>query len=174
MEISDDELVISVLRNDDNNSFDRLVRKHQGVIFYTLLKLTNDHALAEDLAQNTLFLAYKKLNQYQLGRSFKAWLGGIAYNQYLQAMRADQSEKKKVTQYAEQSIYVESDSINESSLDLDNGLSKLNEDEKSILLLSYALGLSNAEIASLVGMPVGTVKSKIRRGKEKLHSALSE
>lgn len=168
MEKLDDELVISVIQYDDHAAFASLVRRYQAPIYYSLLKLTHDHTLAEDLSQNTFLQAYRKLDQYQLGRSFKAWLGGIAYKEFLQASRAKQNENKKIRHFTQHSISIDPEAIPESLIDLDKALSKLKQAENTVLLLTFLFGMSDQEIATLLEKPLGTIKSRIKRSKDKL------
>src|SRR5258706_205281 len=82
--VSDAHLIARVLVQDDRHAFGELVRRHQSVVRATLRKLTGgNHALADDLAQETFLLAYRNLRSFRQEAKFSTWLYRIAYNAFL-------------------------------------------------------------------------------------------
>lgn len=133
-----------------------------------LLKLSGDHYLAQDLTQNTFIRAYSKIKQYKLGKSFRAWLGGIAYREFLQSARTIKSETKKLEAFAENNFLIEQRPLEDSLIDLDRGLMELSRYEKTAFLLNYAVGMTHDEIAIELNKPLGTIKSWVNRSRIKL------
>ncbi|XOV85708.1 MAG: sigma factor [bacterium] len=72
-----------MVSNGSHQAFTVLISRHQGAVRASLNHLTRDPSLAEDLAQETFIRAYRRISQYQIGRSFRAWIGGIAYYEFL-------------------------------------------------------------------------------------------
>src|ERR1043166_3753674 len=86
--ISDAQLIARVLVQDDRHAFGELVRRHQSAVRASLRKLTaGNHALADDLAQETFLLAYRNLKSFRQEAKFSTWLYRIAYNAFLADLR---------------------------------------------------------------------------------------
>ncbi len=126
--------------------------------------------LADDLAQDAFLHAWNKLDTFSGKGSFIGWLLKVAYTTFLQS-------KRKSNRYAEiiQEVGNDSDAHgarhteqSDEISDLDKFLAVLSEEERAVMILSYACGLSHKEIGDAANMPVGTVKSIIFRGKEKV------
>lgn len=116
--------------------------------------------------------AWDKLQTYSGRGSFIGWLLKVAYTTFLQSKR----KSKRYAEILELAGHVadqESRSQvqpNEEVTDLDKYLAVLTEEERAIMVMSYACGLSHREIGDATDMPVGTVKSVIFRGKEKIRN----
>ncbi len=102
----------------------------------------------------------------------RSWFCGIAYRQFLMAARQDRARRRTLERFSE--IPPETP-IGEpgAALDLDRALSVLNGDERTAVLLCYAAGMSHAEAAEAMGAPLGTVKSWVNRGRDKLRERLA-
>ena len=169
--ISDMELVARVTGSDDQAAFRLIVERHQAAIRGFLTRLSGDHGTADDLAQDTFLLAYRKLHTLQSGGSLRSWLHSIAYRQFLQHGR----------KHARQQVMAEppdSGSDPRQAMDAEifapQMLAQVNESERACLTLAYAAGMSHPEIVDVTGLPLGTVKSHITRGKLKLQDWLKE
>ncbi len=137
-----------------------------------LRHLSGDHATADDLAQDTFLHAWDKLSTYSARGSFIGWLLRVAYTTFLQSRR----RAKRYAQilraagddaHAASQGYTRSD---DEAPDLDRLLAALTEEEQAIFIMAYACGLSHREIGSAMLMPIGTVKSVIYRGKQKIRT----
>ena len=170
--ISDMELVARVTASDDQAAFRLLVERHQGAIRGFLGRLlAGDHGTADDLAQDTFLLAYRKMHTLKSGNSLLSWLHSIAYRQFLQHSRKHarqrvMSEPPEPHHDPRQAVDAE---ILAPAL-----MKQVNENERVCLTLAYAAGMSHPEIGEVTGMPLGTVKSHITRGKQKLKDWLTE
>lgn len=165
---SDITLVAQVAVFHNQRAFDQLVRKYQSPVRRFLLNLTlGDEALSDDLAQDTFLKAYEHITQFKGIASFQTWLFRIAYNVFY-----DNKRKKVETPQDELPItssYTSSTSLN---MDISTALAQLKEDERACVTLQLIEGYSIDEIANILGMPANTVKSHLRRGKEKLTTYL--
>lgn len=155
----------------DRAAFARLVRQHQSRLRGFLRRLTRgDQALADDLAQETFLEAWKKLAQYRGEGTFAGWLLRIAWTRYLMEARRRKLEPLEETdeRAAPQDMSLDS------RLDLESSMRKLSAAERAGLTLCYAQGFSNEEAASILDMPLGTLKSHIARGRTKLKAMLGD
>lgn len=154
----------------DRAAFSRLVQEHQSMLRGFLLRLTRgDKALADDLAQDTFLEAWRKIAQFRGTGSFRGWLARIAFTRYLMEARRRKLEPlDDMTQEGEELTDVEPGL----RFDLERCMAKLALGERSALTLCYALGHSNEGAAEILGLPVGTVKSHVLRGRRKLLAML--
>lgn len=151
----------------DTRAYGELIRRHQSQIRNFLRRLTRDEALADDLSQDVFMHAWSKIQTYSGHGSFIGWLLKIAYTTFLQS-------KRKSDRYAEilSEVAREDDSQhaaqNSEINDLEKFLAVLDEQERAVMILSYACGQSHREIGETTGLPVGTVKSIIHRAKDRI------
>lgn len=161
------------MAQQDQRAFGELVRRHQAQIRNFLRKLTRDHELADDLAQDAFMHAWDKLHTYAGTGSVIGWLLKVAYTTFLQSKRKSDryGEILEELGHAEDARGTRITSHSDEIGDLDKFLAVLTEDERAVMILSYACGLSHREISDAAEMPVGTVKSIIFRGKEKIRES---
>ena len=168
----DHQLVARVVSGGDTDAFGELVRRHQSHVRNFLRKLTGDYTLADDLAQDTFMHAWDKLRTYSGKGTFIGWLLKVAYTTFLQSRR----KSKRYAEILEEAGHIaeveERKSANpvDEMGDLERFLAVLTDEERAIMVMSYACGLSHREISDATDMPVGTVKSVIFRGKEKIRT----
>ncbi len=169
----DIDLVARVVAQQDTAAFGELVRRHQSQVRNFLRKLCRDHELADDLAQDCFLHAWEKLHTYAGHGSFIGWLLKVAYTTFLQSKRKSSRYNQvleKMGHSAESGGSTHTVESVELS-DLDRFLAVLTEEERAVMILSYACGLSHREIGDAADLPVGTVKSIIFRGKEKIRDS---
>ena len=161
-----------MVASQDANAFGELIRRHQSQVRNFLRRLARDEALADDLAQDCFLHAWNKIHTYSGTGSFIGWVLKIAYTTFLQSKR----KSKRYNEILEQAGHepgqsaTTSDSAPEAELDVDTLLATLNEQERVIMIFSYACGLSHREISEATGLPAGTVKSIIHRAKERIRT----
>ncbi len=174
MEASDEMLVSQALSLGDITAFEQLVRRHQPRVLLLQRRLVRDHALAEDLCQETFIRAWNKLRTYKATGRFRAWLTKLAYNVFLQHYRRASrtpAHMESIGQDGELDqacLVMPSTSLIDELPDLPKLLAILSGEEQTVMVLNYAHGLSNTEIGEVLGIPTGTVKSQIHRAKEKI------
>ncbi len=150
-----------------------MIRRHQSQVRNFLRRLAADPFEADDLAQEAFLHAWDKLHTFSGRGSFIGWLLKVAYTTFLQSKR----KSKRYAEVLDEAAYVaqtESRSYTQDSdevSDLDKFLAVLTQEERAIIVMSYACGLSHREIGEATGMPVGTVKSVIFRGKKKIRKS---
>jgi len=168
--ISDAELAARVAGSGDPAAFQILVERHQAAVRGFLRRLTaGDHGTADDLAQETFLAAYRKLDGLKAGASLVSWLHSIAYRQFLQHLR--RNERQRVMAEPPEPAHDPRAALDAEYL-APRLLAEVSPPERACLTLAYAAGMSHAEISAVTGLPVGTVKSHITRGKQKLQDWL--
>ncbi len=176
--VSDGELIARVLVQDDRHAFSELVRRHQSAVRACLRKLTaGNHALSDDLAQETFLLAYRNLRSFRQQAKFSTWLYRIAYNAFLaerrkikEAALPDDGQVEDGAQAADAAVPVARSVA--LSVDLERAMAVLSEGERAAIVQCYHNDLSHEEAAFVLGCPVGTVKTHILRAKQKLKEKL--
>lgn len=173
MVAEDNQLVARVLASQDMAAFGELVRRHQSHVRNFLRKLSGDFTLADDLAQDCFMHAWEKLHTYSGRGSFIGWLLKVAYTTFLQSKRKSKRYAEILEAAGTQADVTEQTHARQSEEvgDLERFLAVLSEEERAVMVMSYACGLSHREISEATSMPVGTVKSVIFRGKEKIRTS---
>jgi RNA polymerase sigma factor (sigma-70 family) len=168
---TDTDLIARVLLHEDHNAFGELVRRHQSPVRAFLARMTRgDSHLADDLAQETFLKAWQKLQTFRGDAKFSTWLFGIAFNEFRGAARR---RKDLALDDAENLPEEPATTTNpQLRLDLTEALKLLNSNERAAVLLCCQNGLSHGEAAQVLDCPLGTVKTNVLRGKEKLRRRL--
>jgi len=172
---SDQELVALVIATKDRNAFGELVRRHQGLVRSMLTRMCGNAALGDDLAQDAFIRAFTKIGSFTGKGTFKSWLCSIAYREFLMARRKREAADKALDRLMREQTEDSAPPRDAGSIvDLDRALKTLNEEERSAVVLCYACGFSHAEAAETLNAPLGTVKSWVNRGRDKLKERLGQ
>jgi len=155
-------------------AFACLVRKHQSGLRGFLMRMTRGNAaLADDLSQETFLEAYRKIGQFGTG-SFFGWLCAIAYSRYLMEARKRKLEPLGETEEANLADdgVPEPEGASLAKIDLERAMAQLHPAQRAALTLCFAVGMTNEEAAATMKIPLGTLKSHVNRGREKLSQIL--
>jgi RNA polymerase sigma factor (sigma-70 family) len=166
-------VVVALAAGGDDAAFTELVRRRQGWLRSLLRRLTREPALADDLAQQALIVAWQKLPQLRAPAAFGGWLRSLAVNLWLQDRRA-QREVPLADAAGVLAVRPAAGTDPSTAIDLDRLLANLKPGERLGVVLCHAEGMSHAEISALTGWPLGTVKSNIARGAARLRESLGE
>lgn len=182
MALEDDELAALAASGGDAAAFGELVRRHQGVVRGFLRRLTGDHAEADDLAQDAFIKAFGKIAAYRGPGRLRSWFLSIAYREFLMARRRSKSwgrvfdvlarDQKSADDAELLSTERSHGSAVEAAMDVERYLEILKGPEKEAILLCDAYGFSHSEAAQMMKAPLGTVKSHVLRGRQKLRAAM--
>lgn len=167
--------------------FEELALPHIDSLYNFALKLTGNVHEAEDLVQETYLRAYKFFHKYKKDTYIKAWLFSILRNTFINIYRKKKREPEKVDfhsveQFIEQLIdrnLLKGDTsgdLLDNILDdeIKSALDDLPEEFKTVILLSDVDGFSYKEIADIINCPIGTVMSRLYRGRKILYKNLAE
>jgi len=170
-----------------HKDFDEEIIPHMDALYNFALRLTTDPNDAEDLVQDTIVKAYRFFSSYEKGTNAKAWMFRILKNSFINNYRKT-SKKPSQVDYDEVSSYYESiraERTETSDLenlmfremmddDLSNALTRLPEDFRTVVLLCDVDGYTYEEIANMLDVPIGTIRSRLHRGRNLLKTELLE
>ena len=172
-EFSDISLVTQVAVFRNKKAFDQLVRKYQSPVRRFFLNQTlGDEQLSDDLAQETFIKAYVNITKFRGISSFSTWLMRIAYNVFYDEMRS-----RHQTEDVDTSVAVARQTVSASDtlkMDIYAALALLKPDERTCITLQLIDGYPIDQISKVTGIAENTVKSHLRRGKEKMANYLKE
>ena len=174
--LPDITLISQVLIFGNRRAFDSLVQKYQAPVRRILLNLTaGDETLSDDLAQETFIKAYTALDTYKNRSNFGTWLYRIAYNVFYDYIRS-RKETCLIDEVSSEVdlIYSQEPTDNSITADINKAMRLLRPDERTCVTLHLMEDLTIDKIVEITGMPEGTVKSHIARGKEKLVTYLKK
>lgn len=179
----DDNQLVELCRGGDNTAFDVLVLRHQDRLFHSLVAMLKTPDDALDIAQAALLQAHRKLDTFRGDSAFYSWLYRIAMNLALSWLRKQKSPTVSLDMLHEQSGYeqVANDHDNQPLANLlrdehrrvvRETLAELPDEFRTVLVMKEFDGLRYEEIASLIEVPIGTVRSRIHRGRSELAAKL--
>lgn len=168
-----DEALVAAARAGSSAAFARLVDRHQQPLRAFLRRTCGDWALADDLAQETFLTAWSRLSGLKSGASVRAWLCGIGYRKHLTARRALGRDRRREAAW-EAEKPPSSGAMSDERLTLEAAMAGLPPDQRACVALCLAADFSHAEAADALGLPLGTVKSHVMRGRVRLLQALGE
>jgi RNA polymerase sigma-70 factor (ECF subfamily) len=137
--------------------------------------LTRNADRADDLVQDTLVRAIAKAHLWQLGTDIRAWLFTIMHNQHVNLVRRDMRDEATVdVDQLSSSLVATTDPTAARQLrELEQALARLPEEQRAVILLVGLEGMSYETAAEVLRVPIGTVRSRLSRGREALRGLMS-
>ena len=185
----DGELIQRIIHKD-LNAFDELFKKYQNSVYHFACYLTQNRIEADDLFQEAWLRAVRYLPTSSSIRNFKSWVFTIVVNLHRDELRRKRIRKifspLRSDQFNQDDDHLEkleiestNNGINESdqvdiSMALDNAVAGLPLKQRRVFILKEIEGLKHAEIADILGSPIGTIKSLLHKAIKKLQQELSE
>ncbi len=176
-------------RNQKKHDFESEAMVHTEALYRTALRMTKNEVDAEDLVQETLLKAYRSFDRFEKGTNAKAWLFKIMTNTFINNYRAKQKESTSISYDDVDDSYLHSQLRDKPSetgnperdffnkiLDRDvvEAIEKLPAEFRMVVVLAFNEGFAYQEIADILGIQVGTVKSRLHRGRKMLQKLLWE
>jgi RNA polymerase sigma-70 factor (ECF subfamily) len=136
--------------------------------------LTRATDRADDLVQDTLLRALTKLHLWQPGTDIRAWLFTIMHHQYVNTVRreARQTATVDIEQISSTLVATTDPTARRQLVELDRALARLPAEQREILLLVGLEGMDYESVAKILGVPIGTVRSRLSRGRERLRELM--
>ena len=167
--------------------FEREIVPHMDALYNFALTLTKDSASAEDLVQDTIVKAYRFFDSYEMGTNAKAWVFRILKNSFINDYRKRTNRPSQVD-YDEVASFYESirgESTDTSDMEdrmyrellddhITSALEQLPEDFRTVVLLCDIEEFTYEEISNMLDVPIGTIRSRLHRGRRLLKSQLEE
>jgi RNA polymerase sigma-70 factor (ECF subfamily) len=159
----------------DVEAFDELVRAHEDRVFGICLRMMRDRDAALDAVQETFVTVFRKADRYQAKAAFSTWLYRVAVNTcYDQLRKANRRRTEPLPETTDPADPKSGDLINAAELrpDIEQALQKLPAEFRSAVVLVDLEGLALEQAAHILEVPVGTIKSRVFRGRRILAESL--
>lgn len=154
-------------------AFGLLVDAHQAAVRAFLRRLVGNTADADDLAQDAFARTWEVLNRFDGSSSLRTFICGVAFQYWRRARRAQSRRQTREEAYAELAdTQTEPPARAAARLALRKAMDDLPEDQRAALALCLGQDFTHAEAAEVLGLPLGTVKSHVTRGRARLQAAM--
>jgi len=167
----DDRALIAAIRGGSEPAVNILIDRHQQAIRTFLRRLLGNDADADDMAQETFLAAWTHAQSFRDG-DVRSWLYGIAWRKAKGAQRSWFRRSARDTAHQELSPGVGGRALIEDCLAVKTALLALPLEQRAAVTLCLVCGFSHAEAAKILGTALGTVKSHVLRGRERLREAI--
>lgn len=153
----------------EKEQFIRNIRKSKGQMYAVAYSILKNHSDAEDVVQDALLSAYKKLHTLKNDQKFHSWMMQIIVNQSKMYIR-----RNAKLQYMDDIDCEQGQSFNQREDSIWDSVMALKSEFSTVIILYYAEGYKVKEIAEIMGIPEGTVKSRLAKARELLKKELEE
>lgn len=177
---SDAELVTAA-RRGDGDAFSELVVRHQDRVMNLVMKFVHNPTVAEDVSQRVFINAFTRLKEFKGDAAFTTWIYRIAFNESISTLRYEGRRKAASIYSDEDGLIAEPAAPHDPSQHLEReearsilqkALKRIDPEDRKILLLREMEEMSYEEISGILGIPVGTVRSRLHRAREALREVL--
>lgn len=178
------------MANLNHQEFEQLALPHTDALLRTALRMTRNKSDAEDLVQDTFLKAYRFFNRFERGTNIRAWLFKIMTNLFINSYR-DRAKRPPETSFDEvEESFLYNKLVEEGQPtgtnpekelfdklytdEVQQMLDRLPEEFRMVVMLNFVEGFAYQEIAEILGIELGTVKSRLHRGRKLLQKGLWE
>jgi RNA polymerase sigma-70 factor (ECF subfamily) len=152
-------------------AFGELVRRHGSAVRGVLRRMGAPPAEADDVAQDAFLTAFERIAEFRGEGTFAAWVKKIAARLYLRRLQRERKLGALSAEAADDEAPPRADA--DATIDLDGALKALGAAERMCVTMCFGAGLSHTEAAEALNLPLGTVKSHVKRGLDKLRARLA-
>ena len=178
-----DEELMPLVGHKDPGAFEVLYDRHGGAAYSLAYRIVGDRAAAEEVTQEAFISVWRSGARFDAARgSVRSWLLSVVRNRAIDFLRSRASKAPKLDFDDESAIEqrpaeerTEEEALRrETSAELRGALGKLPGEQSKVIELAYFGGFSHSEIAQILGLPMGTVKGRMRLGLEKIRGEMAE
>jgi len=178
-----DEELMPLIGEKDPEAFEVFYDRHGGVAYSLAYRIVGEKAAAEDVTQEAFISIWKSGARFDRARgSVRSWMLSIVRNRAIDALRSRAGKAPKLTfdddaileQRPSEALTEEEAMRNETASELRGALGELPGEQSKVIELAYFGGFSQSEISRMLGVPLGTVKGRMRLGLEKIRGELAE
>jgi len=173
-----DEQLVSIVRTENKELYTELVKRYEEKLKRYVGYLATDNEWVDDIVQDTFIKAYKNLNSFNINKKFSSWIYRIAHNETMNKVH----KERRIVNGLDLTIFeevfgahpeeeYEKESIKKEVLE---GLEKLPLKYKEVLSLFFLEDKKYEEISDILRMSIGTIGTRINRGKKLLHKILED
>lgn len=162
----------------DRARFEMLLRSHFDALYYAALDLSGNASDAEDLVQEASMKGLRRFDSFEAGTDFKAWMSRIVANTYIDLYRRRRREKPAGAEDVVEALAAVESPLRPADLefvlpdDVERSLRELSDEQRAAVVLVDVNGMTNQEAAEALGWPLGTVNSRVYRGRQELKKIL--
>jgi RNA polymerase sigma-70 factor (ECF subfamily) len=168
------------VQKGDIDCFEILIRRHQKATFNLVYRLLGDYDEAAEVAQEVFLSAYKAIHSFRGDANFSTWLYRIAFNHASTRRRSMNLSQQRytpleTTEIPNDSLIDPADAVEQKEVqqEVQRALSQLDERDAALILLRDLQDVPYEEVAAMLDIPVGTVKSRLHRARQALKARLS-
>jgi RNA polymerase sigma-70 factor, ECF subfamily len=178
-----DEDLMPLVERKDPSAFELLYDRHGGAAYSLAYRIVGDRGIAEDVTQDAFLSLWRTGARYDRTRgSVRTWVLGVVRNRAIDLLRRDAGrapsvalELDRLSHQGQAAEPTDTEALRqEAAREVRGALSALPDDQLKVIELAYFGGLTHSEIAQSLGMPLGTVKGRMRLGMEKIRAKLAE
>lgn len=178
-----DEELMPLIGDKDPDAFEVFYDRHGGVAFSLAYRIVGERAAAEDVTQEAFISVWRSGARYDRARgSVRSWMLGIVRNRAIDLLRSKAGRSPNldfdddlILEQRQAEELTEDEALqHETEAEVRGAISELPGDQSKVIQLAYFGGFSQSEIAKILGVPLGTVKGRMRLGMEKMRAGLAE
>ena len=178
-----DEELMPLIGDKDPDAFEVFYDRHGGVAYSLAYRIVGERGAAEDVTQEAFISIWRSGARYDAARgSVRSWMLGIVRNRAIDFLRSKAGRAPKldfdddaILEHRQAEEQTDAEALQrETSRELRGALGGLPGEQAKVIQLAYFGGFSHSEIASMLGVPLGTVKGRMRLGLEKIRGELAE
>jgi len=175
-----DEELLALVRAGDERALRRIIERYEGKVAATVIGMLGSGPEAEDVGQETFIRFYKAIDKFRGESSLGTYLTRIAINQSLKALRRRRSWHERFLSRDDEALPISEVAEDGESVveEIDRrglvhtALQELNPDQRAVAVLRYMEGYSTKETAAILGVPEGTIMSRLSRATDRLGDIL--
>lgn len=178
-----DEDLMPLVGQRDTDAFEVLYDRHSGIAYSLAYRILGERSAAEDVTQEAFVSIWRSGGRYDRARgSVRSWMLGIVRNRAIDSLRMGGGRAPKLNtdddlllEQQEAGERTEGEALQrETAKEVRTALGELPNEQSKVIQLAYFGGFSQSEIASMLGLPLGTVKGRMRLGLEKIRTEMAE
>ena len=167
--------LISYLKERNDFAFSYLYDNYSGALFSVIINIVPDKEIAGDVLQEVYINIYRKIDTYDAGKSrLYTWMLNIARNEAIDTIRSKGYRNSQQNREVTEAVYEQAGSVQQNidRIGLRKLLEKIKPEYRDLIDLSYFKGLTQEEISQFQGIPLGTVKTRLRAALSQLRALL--
>ena len=175
-----DENLLTLIAHGDKDALECFYERYSTQVFSLARYMLKDEAIAEEIAQDVFLAVWQKASTFKANRgSPKGWLMSIAHHRVIDHVRSAKRARASMDRMAQEmasleklyQVRTEDEALrNIESQEIAKALQSIPEAQRTVILMSYFQGYSQSEISEILDQPLGTVKTRIRLGMQKLRA----
>lgn len=160
--------------NGDKQAFINIIEEHKIELYKVMKAILQNEDDVCDAMQETLIDIYENIHKLQKEKYFKTWATRIAINECYHIIRKQKINQDKIVKIQTETVAQEKENSSIEKTDIEIAISKLDKDLRVVVVMYYYNNLKVNDIAEVLQIPAGTVKSRLSRARESLYESLKQ